>query len=96
MMEKLQEAYLAINPSVIIEIQMSDSASGMMSAIDGTCDIGMSSRDLHDAEKERLRSAAIALDRIAIIVHPDNPLTELTRGQVGAIFTGEAERRPRK
>jgi len=87
-MEKLQEGYLRINPAAVIEIQMSDSTSGMMSLIDGICDIGMASRDLRDAEKELLQAKAIAIDGIAVIVHPSNPLEGLSREQVREIFTG--------
>jgi len=90
-MEKLQEAYLALNGSATIEIQLSDSSAGMSGAIDGTCDIGMSSRDLKDEEKEQLADVAIAMDGIAVIVNPSNPLTGLTSVQVRAIFIGEVE-----
>lgn len=90
-MEKLQEAYLAINTNATIEIQMSDSTSGMIGAIDGICDIGMASRALKDAEKEQLTDIAIALDGIAIIVNPANSIENMTREQVKAVFTGEVE-----
>ena len=88
-MEKLREAYLAINPNSTIEIQMSDSSAGVTGAIDGTCDIGMASRKLKDSELEQLTSTQIALDGIAVIVNNGNPITNLTKDQVKAIFTGE-------
>ncbi len=90
-MEKLKEAYLTINPGATIEIQMSDSTAGMTAAMDGTCDIGMASRELKGSEKERLSATPIALDGIAVIVSTDNPTTALTSDQVRQIFTGELE-----
>jgi len=90
-MEKLTEAYLALNKDATIEIQMSDSTAGMTGTIDGTCDIGMASRELKDSEKEQLTDTTIALDGIAVIVNIMNPLETLTSEQVKAIFTGEVE-----
>ena len=87
-MEKLKEAYLAKNPAVQIEIQMSDSTPGITGAIDGTCEIGMASRDLKESEKEKLVSIEIALDGIAVIVNSENILSELTKEQVKEIYTG--------
>jgi ABC-type phosphate transport system, periplasmic component len=88
-MEKLKEAYLELNPDAVIEIQMSDSSAGMTAAIDGTCDIGMASRELKDSEKEVLTEIQIALDGIAVIVNKDNPTTNLTKEQVRSIYIGE-------
>lgn len=88
-MEKLKEAYLEKNPNVTIEVQQSDSSSGMTDAIDGTCDIGMASRELKDSEtSEGLMPTVIALDGIAVIVNNDSPVTNLTSQQVKDIFTG--------
>ncbi|GHV80130.1 phosphate-binding protein PstS 2 [Spirochaetia bacterium] len=87
-MEKLKEAYIALNPNVNIEIQMSDSSAGMTGAIDGTCDIGMASRELKDSERAVLSATQIALDGIAIIVNNENPVTNLTKEEVKGIFTG--------
>ncbi len=87
-MEKLKEAYLAVNTNAEIELQTSDSTAGMTGAIEGTCDIGMASRDLKDSEKETLTATAIALDGIAIIVNPANPIENITSEQVKNIFTG--------
>ena len=87
-MEKLKEAYLAVNTNAEIELQTSDSTAGMTGAIEGTCDIGMASRDLKDSEKETLTATAIALDGIAIIVNPANPIENITSENVKDIFTG--------
>lgn len=89
-MEKLKEAYLALNPAAAIEIQQSDSSAGMNAAIEGTCEIGMSSRELKEAEKEKLTPVMIALDGIAVIVNKDNPTSDLSREQVRDVFTGAA------
>ncbi|MDR3354669.1 MAG: extracellular solute-binding protein [Synergistaceae bacterium] len=90
LMEKLVEAYKKLNANVEIEIQQSDSSTGMNAAIDGVCDIGMSSRELKDSEKEKgLKPTVIAMDGIAVIVNKSNPLANLTKDQVRAIFTGE-------
>ncbi len=90
-MEKLKEAYLEKNPGVAIEIQQSDSSTGMSDAIDGTCDIGMASRELKDSEKEKgLTSTVIAMDGITVIVNNDCPINSLTSEQVNDIFTGNA------
>ena len=88
-MEKLKEAYLKINANAQIEIQQSDSSAGMTGAIEGSCDIGMASRDLKDSELAELTATTIALDGIAIITNTDNPISTLTKEQVKSIFTGE-------
>ena len=89
-MEKLKEAYAEVNPNAEIEIQQSDSTTGMTSTIDGICDIGMASRDLKDEELEAgLTATTIANDGIAIIVNNDNPTDDLTTDQVKSIYVGE-------
>ena len=89
-MEKLKEAYASVNPNAEIEIQTSDSTTGMQSAIDGVCDIGMASRALKDSELEAgLTGTTIAMDGIAIIVNPNNPVDGMTAAQIEQIFTGE-------
>lgn len=88
-MEKLAEAYQAVNSNVEIEIQTSDSTAGMTGCIEGTCDIGMASRELKDSETAELTPLSIALDGIAIIVNLENPLEDLTSDQVKSIYTGE-------
>ncbi|MDO5808237.1 MAG: substrate-binding domain-containing protein [Lachnospiraceae bacterium] len=88
-MEKLAESYQAINDKVTIEVQQSDSTTGIQSAIDGLCDIGMASRELKDSELEAgLTPTVIAQDGIAIIVNNDSGITELTSEQVKDIYTG--------
>ena len=89
-MEKLAEAYMAINGNMEIELQQSDSSSGMTAARDGVCDIGMASRELKDSEIEAgLVPMTIAMDGIAVIVSLDNPATGLTSEQVRDIYMGE-------
>lgn len=88
-MEKLKEAYENMNPNVEIELQQSDSSSGMASAIDGVCDIGMASRELKESELEKgLTGLTIAMDGIAVIVSLDNPVEGLTTEQVRDIYMG--------
>jgi len=89
-MEKLKEAYMAVNPNAEIEIQMSDSSTGVKMAIEGTCDIGMASRALKDSETaEGVASTVIATDGIAVIVNLNNPIAGLTAEQVRQIYVGE-------
>ena len=88
-MEKLKEAYVALNPNATIELQQSDSTAGMTSTIDGAYDIGMASRELKDSEKAELTGTQIAIDGIAVIVNPENPVNDLSQDAVRAIFTGE-------
>lgn len=89
-MEKLKEAYNALNPDVTIEVQQSDSTTGVTSAVEGVCDIGMASRELKDSELEKgVSGTVIAMDGIAVIVNNESPVEELTSENVKAIFTGE-------
>lgn len=91
-MEKLAEAYKELNPDVEIEVQQNDSTTGVTSAIDGICDIGMASRELKDTETSQgVTGTSIALDGIAVIVNKQNPVDELTSDQVMSIFTGETQ-----
>ena len=87
-MEKLKEAYAEVNPNAEIEIQQSDSTTGVNSAIEGICDIGMASRDLKDSETG-VTATVIAQDGIAVIVNNENPTDDLTVDQVKAIYVGE-------
>lgn len=88
-MEKLAEAYKAINSNVEIEVQQSDSTTGVTSAIEGICDIGMASRELKDEETSQgVTATVIAMDGIAIIVNKENPVSALTTQQVKDIYTG--------
>lgn len=87
-MEKLAEAYKALNPDVAIEVNQSDSTTGVNMATEGTCDIGMLSRELKDSESG-VKATVIAQDGIAVIVNPDASIDELTSDQVKGIYTGE-------
>lgn len=87
-MEKLAEAYKALNSGVTIEVNQSDSTTGVNMATEGTCDIGMVSRELKDSESG-VKATVIAQDGIAVIVNPDASIDELTSDQVKGIYTGE-------
>ena len=88
LMEKLIEAYKAVNPNASIELKTSDSTTGMTSAIDGTYDIGMASRELKEEEAAELEPTVIATDGIAVVVNNANPLDELSADQVKDIYVG--------
>lgn len=88
-MEKLVEAYKKINTNATIELQQSDSTTGVTTAIKGTCDIGMASRELKDTEKaEGVKSTVIAIDGIAVIVNKEAEIDTITTEQVKNIYTG--------
>lgn len=88
-MEKLKEAYLKKNPQAEIEVQQSDSSTGVSAAIDGTCDIGMASRELKDSEISKgVKATVIATDGIAVIVNNNSDIENLTKAQVKDIYTG--------
>lgn len=89
-MEKLIEAYNAINGGLTIELQTNDSSTGVSSAIDGTCDIGMASRELKDEEVSKgAKATVIATDGIAVIVNNENSFDDLTSEQIKQIYIGE-------
>lgn len=88
-MEKLAEAYKALNSGVTIEVNQSDSTTGVNMATEGTCDIGMVSRELKDSEKGGVSAQVIAQDGIAVIVNPGSSVDGLTSDQVKGIYTGE-------
>ena len=89
-MEKLKEAYAKVTPDVTIEIQQSDSSTGVANTVDGTADIGMASRELKDTEeKEGVTATVIAMDGIAVIVNDKNEVDDLTSEQVKDIFAGD-------
>lgn len=88
-MEKLYEAYIKINTAANIEVQQSDSSQGLKDAINGVCDIGMSSRELKDSEKESLTDITIALDGIAVIVNNKNTVSQASKDTIRKIYTGE-------
>lgn len=87
-MEKLKEAYVQLNPEVEIEIQTNDSSSGMLAAKEGTCDIGMASRDLKPSESEILTGLTIARDGIAVIVNLQNAISDMPLSKLREIYTG--------
>ena len=87
-MEKLAEAYQKTNKNITVEVQVSDSTTGINSATEGVCDIGMASRELKDSESE-LKATAIAMDGIAVIVNKNNTLDDITSDQVKDIYLGD-------
>lgn len=88
-MEKLSEAYKAVNPNAEVEVQQTDSTTGVTSTNEGLYDIGMASRELKDSEKELgLTATVIAKDGIAIIVNTENPISDMTNDQIRDIYTG--------
>ena len=92
-MEKLIENYKTVNPNAKIELQTSDSTTGVTNAINGTCDIGMTSRALKDSEKAKgVQEVTIAIDGIAVIVNKTNPVENMTKAQVEQIFTGKVSK----
>lgn len=89
-MEKLKEAYTVLNPNVEVEIQQSDSTTGVTSVVEGICDIGMASRDLKDSEvAQGLQTEVVAMDGIAVIVNLESPVNGLSSEAVRNIYTGE-------
>ena len=90
--EKIKEAYEAINPNVTVEMQQSDSTIGMNSLKEGMCDIGLASRELKDSELEAgLIPTVIALDGIAVVVNHENAVDSLKSEDVKAIYKGEID-----
>lgn len=89
-MEKLAEAYKAQNSEVTVEVQQSDSTTGVTSALEGVCDIGMASRDLKEEETAKgAQGQVIAMDGIAVVVNNENPVEDLTAEQVKDIYVGD-------
>lgn len=89
-MEKLIEAYKSENPNAKVELQTSDSTTGVTNAINGTCDIGIASRALKTSEISKgVKEITIAMDGIAVVVNNENPLNDISKAQVEQIFTGK-------
>lgn len=89
-MEKLIEAYKAENPNAKVELQTSDSTTGVTNAINGTCNIGIASRALKETEISKgVKEITIAMDGIAVVVNNSNPLNDISKSQVEQIFTGK-------
>lgn len=92
-MEKLIEEYKSENPKVTVELQTSDSTTGVTNAINGNCDLGMASRGLKDSEKAKgVKEITIAIDGIAVIVNTQNPAENMSKAQVEKIFTGKVSK----
>ena len=92
-MEKLIEAYKSVNPNAKVELQTSDSTTGVTNAINGVCDIGMASRALKDSEIAKgVKGTVIAVDGIAVVVNKENPTEGLNKAQVESIFTGKVSK----
>lgn len=89
LMEKLQETYTELNPDVVFETQAQGSSQGIKAAIDGSYDIGMSSRELKDEEASQLNRYVLAIDGIAVIVNNENPKSDLAADDITNIYTGE-------
>ena len=88
-MEKLAEAYMALNPDVTVIVQQSDSTTGVTGTIEGTVDLGMASRALKAEEEEQgVVGTTIAMDGIAVIVNLENDTENLTTEQIMNIYTG--------
>ncbi|MGI6689401.1 MAG: substrate-binding domain-containing protein [Christensenellales bacterium] len=89
-MEKLKEAYQVLNPQADIEVQTTDSSSGVKNALNGSYEIGMSSRNLKDSELEQgAQPTVLGMDGIAVIVHLDNPTEDITAEQLRQVYVGE-------
>ena len=92
-MEKLIEAYKSVNPNARIELQTSDSTTGVTNAANGTCDIGMASRGLKETEKAKgLKEITIAIDGIAVVVNKANPLVNAKIEIVRDIYMGKIQK----
>lgn len=92
-MEKLigfmSEAYMEENKDVKVTYNPTGSGSGIQAVSEGRCDIGLSSRDLKDEEKTKLEEKIVAIDGIAIVVNPENPIKNLSVEQIAALYKGE-------
>ncbi len=91
-MEKLAASYMKENPNAKITVETSDSGSGIRDALEGRCDLGMSSRNPKSYEKDLLTFTPVAKDRIAVIVQKENPLSDISVDQLKDIYSGTAEK----
>ena len=90
LMEKLVEAYKTVNPNAEIEHLTTDSTTGVSGALDGSYTIGLASRELKDSETEAgAKATVLAMDGIAVVVNPENPIENLTVDQIKSIYVGE-------
>ncbi len=88
-MEYLREYYMEENSDVTVSYSPTGSSAGIEAVKSGSCDIGLASRDLKGEEKEELVGTVVAIDGIAIVVNPENPVNDLTLEQIAALYTGE-------
>jgi phosphate transport system substrate-binding protein len=87
--EELAAAFMQKYPGVKINVAGGGSGAGIKAAQQGTADIGASSRELKDTEKGTVKETVIAKDGIAVIVHPDNPVENISMEQIKGVFTGK-------
>ena len=85
----LSESYMTSNPKVKVTYNPTGSGAGISAVSEGRCDIGLSSRDLKDDEKATLTQTVVAIDGIAVIVNPENPVSDLSVETIGKLYTGE-------
>lgn len=89
LMDAIADEYKKLNPDVKVQIQQTGSSAGINSAIEGVCDIGMSSRELKSSESAKIKAHKMATDGIAVIVNNSNTVDGLTSEQIRSIFLGE-------
>lgn len=87
----LSEAYMEDHGDIKVTYNPTGSSSGIQAVSEGRCDIGLASRDLKEEETTDLQGTVVAIDGIAMIVNPDNPVSDLTIEQIGMIYTGKIE-----
>lgn len=85
----LSEAYMEEHPETKVTYNPTGSGSGIQAVQEGRCDIGLSSRDLKDEEAATLTGTVVAMDGIAVIIHPENPVADLTLAEIAALYKGE-------
>lgn len=85
----LSESYMTSNPKIKVTYNPTGSGAGISAVSEGRCDIGLSSRDLKDDEKATLTQTVVAIDGIAVIVNPENPVSDLSVETIGKLYTGE-------
>lgn len=85
----LSEAYMEEHGEIKVTYNPTGSSSGIQAVTEGRCDIGLASRDLKEEETNDLQGTIVAIDGIGIVLHPDNPVRDLTVEQIGKIYTGE-------
>lgn len=89
LMDAIADEYKKLNPDVKVQIQQTGSSAGINSAIEGVCDIGMSSRELKSSESAKIKAHKMATDGIAVIVNNSNTVDGLASEQIKSIFLGE-------